>query len=64
MLRRVIVTFFLAAILASVFAGPARADGVDELTFTYTFESNTYAEYCAADAGNSRLLQWSPPGRI
>jgi hypothetical protein len=48
MLRRLIVTFFLATISGLVFAGPARADGV-ELTFTYTFDGNTYVWELPAD---------------
>lgn len=40
MLRRLIVALSLAAILGLIFAGPAKADGMD--TFTYVFDGNTY----------------------
>lgn len=40
MLRRLIVTFSLAAILGLSFAGSAKADGLD--TFTFTIDGNTY----------------------
>lgn len=43
MMRRVVVTVFLVAIMGLAAAGPAKADGTEILNFTFTFDGNTYA---------------------